>query len=176
MSGLPATSVGGVVSRWHLLLPHLPFSAALAVTTGATATGRGMTDVEIAVQLVVGLVLAHQLLILTRNTTLLEQLRHEALHDPLTGLANRPLFQARVREAVGPVAVLVLDLDGFKTVNDVRGHAAGDQLLTECGQRLRSRLRSADTVARLGGDEFAVLLPAFHRSGRCRSPPSCSPP
>jgi diguanylate cyclase (GGDEF)-like protein/PAS domain S-box-containing protein len=91
---------------------------------------------------------------------------HQALHDPLTGLANRTLFRDRIDQAVrarrmvgNRAAVLVMDLDGFKEINDSLGHAAGDELLVELGRRLRETLRGSDTVARLGGDEFGVLLP-----------------
>jgi diguanylate cyclase (GGDEF)-like protein/PAS domain S-box-containing protein len=94
-----------------------------------------------------------------------EQLAHQAFHDSVTGLANRALFRDRVTHALErrqrdakPVAVLFMDLDDFKTVNDSMGHAAGDQLLREVGERIRSELRAADTAARLGGDEFAVLI------------------
>jgi diguanylate cyclase (GGDEF)-like protein/PAS domain S-box-containing protein len=94
-----------------------------------------------------------------------EQLSHQAFHDQITGLANRALFQDRVTHALErqsrdgkPVAVLFMDLDDFKTVNDSLGHAAGDQMLVEISRRLVARLRTADTAARLGGDEFAVLL------------------
>ena len=95
-----------------------------------------------------------------------EELRNAALHDHLTGLPNRVLLedrlnQARLRAARHPehrYAVLLLDLDGFKAVNDSLGHATGDQLLVQVGQRLTAMLRKADTVARLGGDEFVVLL------------------
>jgi diguanylate cyclase (GGDEF)-like protein len=94
-----------------------------------------------------------------------EETAHQAFHDPLTGLANRALFvdrliQARTRaSAVGDsVGVLFADLDGFKTVNDSLGHAAGDQLLIIVGQRLASVVGPTDTVARFGGDEFAILI------------------
>ena len=94
-----------------------------------------------------------------------EQLSHQAFHDPVTGLANRALFRDRVEHAMQrrsrdgkPVSVLFMDLDDFKTINDSLGHAAGDALLVEVGERVRDTLRTADTTARLGGDEFAVLL------------------
>jgi diguanylate cyclase (GGDEF)-like protein len=93
------------------------------------------------------------------------ELRHLALHDPLTGLANRTLFCERVEHAFAThqraghtFAVLFVDLDGFKPVNDRLGHNAGDDVLRQVAERLRRAIRSADTVARLGGDEFAILV------------------
>jgi diguanylate cyclase (GGDEF)-like protein len=89
-------------------------------------------------------------------------LEHQAFHDPLTGLANRLLFQDRIRHALsrrsGSVAIIYIDLDDFKSINDTLGHEAGDDLLRETAARLLRTLRPADTPARLGGDEFAVLL------------------
>jgi diguanylate cyclase (GGDEF)-like protein len=92
------------------------------------------------------------------------RLEHQALHDPLTGLANRVLLLDRLEHALqssirrpGGLAVLFLDLDYFKSVNDVSGHSAGDELLFEVGARLQSVVRPNDTIARLGGDEFVVV-------------------
>jgi diguanylate cyclase (GGDEF)-like protein len=94
-----------------------------------------------------------------------EQLEHHAFHDPVTHLANRALFNERVRHAVARslrdgvgMAVLFVDLDDFKTVNDSLGHAVGDRVLLEVAQRISTSVRAADTAARFGGDEFAILL------------------
>ncbi|MEO8676906.1 MAG: diguanylate cyclase [Casimicrobiaceae bacterium] len=94
-----------------------------------------------------------------------EQLSHQARHDPLTGLANRREFEHRVGRALDTAAdggrrhaVLYLDLDRFKEVNDMAGHAVGDELLREISVLLQRKLRQGDTLARLGGDEFGVLL------------------
>ncbi len=99
-----------------------------------------------------------------------EELRHQAEHDPLTGLANRALFRRLVADAMGVAdrrsAILFLDLDDFKRVNDTLGHAAGDELLRMVAVRLESCCRSHDTVARLGGDEFAILLADVDEPGR----------
>jgi diguanylate cyclase (GGDEF)-like protein/PAS domain S-box-containing protein len=101
----------------------------------------------------------------TGRNELEDQLRHQAFHDALTGLANRALFADRVGHAVARrrtdgsrVAVVLIDLNGFKTVNDSLGHSCGDQLLVGVAERLRAGLRAGDTAARLGGDEFAILL------------------
>lgn len=93
-------------------------------------------------------------------------LEYQALHDSLTGLANRTLLLDRLQQSIQhcsrhktSLSLLIIDLDGFKEVNDTLGHQVGDRLLEEVGVRLTSALREIDTVARLGGDEFAILLP-----------------
>jgi diguanylate cyclase (GGDEF)-like protein len=99
-------------------------------------------------------------------TELTRQLEHQAYHDTLTGLSNRVTFDDHLRLATAQAkrdsrrfAVIFLDLDRFKIINDTLGHAVGDKLLVQIAQRLKACLRSSDTLARLGGDEFAVLLP-----------------
>jgi len=94
-------------------------------------------------------------------------LEEQALRDPLTGLGNRILLQSRLRSAtsigspaVGEVAVLLVDLDGFKAINDTYGHAVGDDALRVISSRLSGILRSQDTLARTGGDEFVAICPA----------------
>ena len=108
----------------------------------------------------------------TERVTLEEDLRHQALHDPLTGLGNRALFQDRVahgllraERANTEVAVVFLDLDNFKEINDSLGHAAGDAVLVQTANRLRTCLRDSDTAARFGGDEFAILLEQVRGEG-----------
>ena len=93
------------------------------------------------------------------------RIRHSAYHDPLTRLPNRALFQDRLAQEVGRAlragtntALLLLDLDRFKTINDTLGHSAGDRLLFEVARRLKSRTREGDTIARLGGDEFVLIV------------------
>ncbi len=101
----------------------------------------------------------------TDRSTLEEQLRHQAFHDALTGLPNRALFMDRLERAVvrtrrsdQELAVLFLDIDDFKAINDRLGHAAGDNVLIAVADRVRGSLRAADTTARMGGDEIAILL------------------
>jgi diguanylate cyclase (GGDEF)-like protein len=99
------------------------------------------------------------------NGRLIDRVTHQARHDNLTGLANRAFFSERIEHALGharakdaPVGLFYVDLDGFKAVNDERGHAVGDELLCQVASRLLDTVRSTDTVARLGGDEFAIVL------------------
>ncbi len=110
---------------------------------------------------------AHLVLIvedITERKALEAQLVHRSLHDPLTGLPNRLLFHDRLRHALDrgrrentPTCVLVIDLDGFKAINDELGHPMGDRVLVSFADRLRSVLRASDTAARLGGDEFSIV-------------------
>ncbi|WP_104524180.1 GGDEF domain-containing protein [Blastococcus atacamensis] len=110
---------------------------------------------------------AHLVLIIediTERKALEAQLVHRSLHDPLTGLPNRLLFHDRLRHALDrghrentPTCVLVIDLDGFKAINDELGHPMGDLVLVSFADRLRSVLRASDTAARLGGDEFSIV-------------------
>jgi diguanylate cyclase (GGDEF)-like protein len=166
---------------WRLVaLPYIPLALAL-VTSVVVQAARGTVGLFLYVTstVLVLLVVARQLATLRDNVRLTrrlestvhdlqlreEQLRHLAFHDPLTGLANRALFHDRVQHAIAgqaregnSIGVLFIDLDGFKAVNDSRGHASGDTLLTTIAQRLRACARPSDTVARLGGDEFAILI------------------
>nr|WP_237519484.1 GGDEF domain-containing protein [Streptomyces sp. HUCO-GS316] len=105
---------------------------------------------------------------LREQAELQKQLHHQATHDPLTGLANRALLNERLESALtrctatSAAGLLMLDLDGFKDVNDTLGHPAGDELLVDVARRLTARVREQDLVARLGGDEFALLVDGVH--------------
>jgi diguanylate cyclase (GGDEF)-like protein/PAS domain S-box-containing protein len=101
---------------------------------------------------------------ITDRKTLEAQLLHRSLHDPLTGLPNRLLFHDRLQHALErgfrehtPTCVLIIDLDGFKTINDTLGHHTGDLVLVAFAERLQTVLRASDTAARLGGDEFSIV-------------------
>jgi diguanylate cyclase (GGDEF)-like protein/PAS domain S-box-containing protein len=109
---------------------------------------------------------------ITEERTLTAQLSHQALHDPLTGLANRALFEDRLAQAMsrierlgGYCALLLLDLDDFKGINDTHGHLVGDHLLAEVAHRLEGVTRAADTLCRFGGDEFLYLAEGISGPG-----------
>jgi diguanylate cyclase (GGDEF)-like protein len=145
-------------------------SAALSATASVGDISRFVLLVDLAALLAaIGLVVGGAVVV-TRYQRALhfesEYNRHHALHDPLTDLPNRSLFQDRTGVALrtaarsgATVAVLLLDLNRFKEVNDTLGHQYGDYLLLQVADRLRGSLRDSDSVARLGGDEFAILLP-----------------
>ena len=137
---------------------HLVFAGAVL----AVAVAPDRTLPLVAVLAVVLLVLHRK----ARDTQADLDCEHDSLHDALTGLPNRTLFRDRLDQAGarasrtgGSFSVMVLDLDGFKEVNDTLGHHVGDVLLQRVALRLQSTLRACDTVARIGGDEFAVLVP-----------------
>lgn len=165
-------------SRVLSMLPYLPVMAALCILAVRNVVGSSDPVSELVTIVVLGLVLLRQYLTLRDNRNLTadlaareRQLRQQAFHDVLTGLPNRALFTQRVVEAVErhrrerrPLALLFIDLDDFKTVNDTLGHPVGDELVSRVGARLRRLVRSTDTVSRFGGDEFAVLVEGDHDS------------
>ena len=150
-----AKASGGHVD---LSLTYSPLPHAAGAAAGASVIGRDISDLK----------------------RLEEQLTHQALHDSLTGMPNRALFRDRldhalrraVRPLVGPVgdrtAVLFIDLDDFKVINDTLGHRIGDGLLIDVGTRIAAALRPGDTAARLGGDEFTVLLEGLDDASEAR--------
>ncbi len=152
--------------------PYVPLGLACLLATYRIFSRLGPDPVFVATGVLIVVLLIRQLLTLAENRRLVtdvaareHELHHQAFHDPLTGLANRALFTDRLEHAVElqrrdhrPLALIYLDLDHFKLVNDRMGHAAGDALLVCVAERLRGALRTSDTVARLGGDEFAVLI------------------
>ena len=152
---------GRVVGAFELYLPYRPIAAGIAHDTQ-----------RLYLFLAAGLTLLYLLLfriVAGASTRLRRQAaenQHLALHDPLTDLPNRSLFHDRAQQAIlasrrdqTGIALMILDLDRFKEVNDTLGHHNGDLLLQEIGARLRGGLRESDSVARLGGDEFGLLLP-----------------
>ncbi len=154
-----------MLSRTRLWLPYLPLLLAAAVGLGHAVGLMAHGPMLAALGVLVAAVLLRQFIVLMENQGLLSEVAREAFRDSLTGRANRAHFInrldqtiARRRREPGPIAVLCLDLDNFKAVNDALGHPAGDELLTRVAGRLTAALGEEGTIARLGGDEFAVLL------------------
>lgn len=154
-----------MVSQTAMWLPYVPIVIAMAAAVVRFGATPGMSPALIASVLLIVLVLLRQFIVVGENRRLLATVAAQAMRDPLTGLANRALFLDRLTHAVAvhqrdgqSVAVLSLDLDDFKLVNDGLGHPAGDLLLIQAAARILSCTRSSDTVARMGGDEFVVLM------------------
>ncbi|RYE09080.1 MAG: diguanylate cyclase [Hyphomicrobiales bacterium] len=150
---VPVANAAGRFVAYFKWLPERPGQALLAETLPAS----------LGLLAVIGIVIALLLWGLARSTAALDRARAEALHrathDPLTGLANRALFAERLERSPLPLALLALDLDRFKHVNDTMGHEAGDDLLKQVANRLTAVVGDKGLVARLGGDEFMVLVP-----------------
>jgi diguanylate cyclase (GGDEF)-like protein/PAS domain S-box-containing protein len=185
LAALVDRPVGDLTGRpiFDLVHPDDVTAAREAAATLATQPGRPMrhetrlvradgsdVPVQVSASLVEpedGDLVAHLVVFIediTERKALEAQLVHRSLHDPLTGLPNRILFTDRLRHALErghrehtPTCVLVIDLDGFKAINDALGHAAGDAVLEAFAERLRAVLRASDTAARLGGDEFSIV-------------------
>ncbi len=157
----------GTPARTQLWLPYLPLLLAAAVGLNNAVGQMQHGPMLAALGILVAAVLARQLVVLVENRGLLAEVAREAYRDSLTGLANRTRFLQRLEQAIArrpsddaPIAVLCLDLDNFKMVNDALGHPAGDELLVRVAERLTVAAGKSATVARLGGDEFAVLIEA----------------
>ncbi|WP_329007493.1 EAL domain-containing protein [Micromonospora rifamycinica] len=149
-------------SWWRVALPYLPVGGAIiALVLARRPTGQTPPLVFVGMMALLGVLALRQGLAANENLRLVARLRRLAYADQLTGLPNRLMFNRRLRQALRegpPVAVLLLDLDGFKQVNDRFGHATGDTLLTSIAVRMRTAVGDDGTIARLGGDEFAVLV------------------
>jgi diguanylate cyclase (GGDEF)-like protein len=162
----------GIAQAWllgtsapHYLRRHLPFHAAISgMLLGLVPIVLAVA--EVSLWLLPLLALPIVAVYTSGRQAVINE--HQATHDSLTDLPNRVLFRDRASQAIlrarrqgGSVAVMLIDLDRFKDINDTLGHHHGDLLLTRIGPQLRDVLRTSDTVARLGGDEFAILLPEF---------------
>ncbi|MDF2626980.1 MAG: uncharacterized protein K0R39_811 [Symbiobacteriaceae bacterium] len=178
-----ASPMAALLQGWVMLaMPYVAVVFTFGLLIGGIqvdATTGGLLFGAVAVTLTV---MVRQVLVLRENSRLLasraqllDDLRHMAFHDSLTNLANRAQLRTRVEEELAsretfarPVALLFIDLDGFKTVNDSLGHQAGDRLLQAVAARLLTCVGPDDTVARLGGDEFALLLPGADEQAAIR--------
>jgi diguanylate cyclase (GGDEF)-like protein len=170
----PSANLTKLAPRTRLVsnVPLIPAVCALGVGSWQMVTSRHDLTAGIAVTVVMAMLLIRQFASHRENSRLLravlsqhDLLQQQAYHDALTGLANRVLFADRLNHAVEvhrrdltPIAILLIDLDDFKKINDTLGHSAGDEVLVTIADRLRLPTRRADTVARLGGDEFAILI------------------
>jgi len=151
----------GFVSSWSLPLQSNAGYTLGAITLFAKHSGESPHGCIASLEIAAGMAS-----LAVQHHKVYEQIAYQAQHDSLTELPNRVLFQERIAKAVAAAdtggsigfAILLLDLDDFKQVNDTLGHAAGDALLRQVAHRLRRFVRASDTVARLGGDEFAILL------------------
>ncbi len=163
----PETALADMTrSRSVLWISILPVALATGIGVGLRAQDAQIARALVWVMLVlIGLILLRMYLALYMNLGLGRALEHQAEHDSLTGLPNRTLLLRRLDRALVAielsnqhVTLMMLDLDGFKEVNDTYGHSAGDQVLVQVARRVVTSVRDVDSVARLGGDEFAVLL------------------
>ncbi|MGK5681062.1 putative bifunctional diguanylate cyclase/phosphodiesterase [Actinoplanes sp. URMC 104] len=167
---LAGAGVARATRRWPLV-QYAPVSAAVIMAALHTHLGDSGPELIWLVLVVTGIILIRQFLGSHTNAGLMRDLTRQrailagqAFRDPLTGLGNRAMFMDHARDALEDAddtmtAVILLDLDGFKGINDMYGHAAGDELLKVTADRLNANVRANDTVSRLGGDEFVVLLP-----------------
>ncbi|WEX11672.1 bifunctional diguanylate cyclase/phosphodiesterase [Chelativorans sp. AA-79] len=165
-TGLPLLSDSGAVIGYFIWQPHRPGTTVLA----------NLAPVLLGVMLLALLTISGLLFLVNQRSKRLAaseaRMQYLALHDPLTALPNRSLLEERLEEALDALentrdmlAVLYLDLDRFKQVNDSLGHPAGDHLIKEVARRLGKLTRHGDTVARIGGDEFVVLMPHRREAG-----------
>ncbi|MGE4505899.1 MAG: diguanylate cyclase [Desulfovibrionaceae bacterium] len=150
--------------RSMIVAPLLFHDAAVGVLKVASSVPRFFTQDHLCTLKLMSELIAAAMYHSARHE--ISELYHRATHDMLTGLANRALFYDRLRQHLAqlrrkpaPLGLLMLDMDGLKTINDTYGHRAGDAAIREMAQRARTAARKEDTVARLGGDEFAVILP-----------------
>ncbi len=174
LSWMPILVLAGFATPTLLLVDSLtgaytdvPVQAAFSLVLAGLVTARMswlFGSMRKQAQQLIGRTESLQLALIERDN-LAADLRHQAFHDNLTGLANRALLHDRIEHALArsareyeTVALILIDLDGFKNVNDSLGHRAGDRLLIMVANRMSAVVRSGDTVARLGGDEFAVLM------------------